>query len=395
MRNKFLSALLLVAFCTAHAQERAEAPEGKSNIEATPGSAMTQERHQNLPKGFRGDSLSSLIDKLKHFEKSSQDEFTKTSERNAKFDALRVKPYKFVISPEINTILEEDSARNYKNISGTRYDADAEVMKVNLWVKDESLMLDQMSSRPSFSEYTTIVVAESTKNNSYIGQNAYGAKAKISSTLVSQVGLAVANVKQQRNTALFSLSFPIKPREAKAIKDDLAFYVDVELTNSEALKGNILKTSVVSEATITSPSEVIIAGQYVLVNIKEVGVYRKSNGEVLGWKIFEDASSDDVLDTNLDGNGNNALHSAIWNGLTKKALKVIERKIVDLNSVNKFGATALHLAVAKDNLKVVQALIDAGANAEIRGKDGTTPLMDARKIGNRDVIKVLEKAGTK
>lgn len=99
--------------------------------------------------------------------------------------------------------------------------------------------------------------------------------------------------------------------------------------------------------------------------------------------------------TSLDRNKNNALHLAIWHGFTEKAQKIIERKKLNLNAENKFGATALHLAVAKDNLKIVQALIDAGATTQVSDKDGATPLMDARKIGNREIIEVLEKADTK
>lgn len=279
MRKRTLTCLLFLLFVGCISTP----PKGQSNIEATPDSEMPQERHQNLPKDFHGDSLSSLIDKLEHIEESSKDEFKKTSERNAEIAALRVTPYRFVISPGENTIWDE----NYNKISGERYDADAEVMKVNLWVNNNSFF----NTSPSLHitpTYTTILVEDYiSEGKSYIGQNTYGAKAEVSSTLRRCYGLAIANVKQQPNTALFSLSFPIEPSVAKVMKGEMAFYVDVELTSSEYLIGNIQKAGAVRKATIASPVEIHILEKYVLVNVKEVGWYSKSSGEVLSWKKFK------------------------------------------------------------------------------------------------------------
>lgn len=106
-----------------------------------------------------------------------------------------------------------------------------------------------------------------------------------------------------------------------------------------------------------------------------------------------DSAYDATADQQLDANGNNALHIAIWHGQTKRALRIIEQKSVDLNSVNRFGATALHLAVTKENAKIVQTLIDAGANPNIRNNNGATPVVDATEKGSREILDLLKKAG--
>lgn len=101
---------------------------------------------------------------------------------------------------------------------------------------------------------------------------------------------------------------------------------------------------------------------------------------------------DVAADRRLDGNGNNALHSAIWHDQTKRALRIMEMKSVDLDGKNRFGATPLHLAVAKENVRVVQALLNAGASAEARSNDGATPVKDAEARANPEILELFKRA---
>lgn len=114
-----------------------------------------------------------------------------------------------------------------------------------------------------------------------------------------------------------------------------------------------------------------------------------------GTKCLEanDSAYDVAGDQRLDANGNTALHNAIWHRQTKRALRVIEKRSVNLNSVNRFGATALHLAVANEDLKVVQALLNAGADVNIRDNDGDTPAKHAAEKGNPEIVDLLKRAG--
>ena len=281
-----LTSLLFVLTYAAHAQNRADVSETKSNTEAMPTLETTQEKRQNISKGFRGESLVSLVNKYELFAKSSKDEFTKTANHKAEIAALRDKPYRFIISTKMN----EGRDKNYKNIAAVRYDADAEVMLINLWTSNEDFVLNRDKSSSSYQSppnYSTIKIEEVVKSYAYIGQNGYGAKAKISSTLLKEFGLAIANIKLKDKSEIFSLSLPIKPREAKILKDDLSFYINVDLTSSDAVKDDILKIAQGHGATVSNPYEFYLSGQYILANLKEAGVYKKSSGEVLGWKKFE------------------------------------------------------------------------------------------------------------
>ncbi len=74
-------------------------------------------------------------------------------------------------------------------------------------------------------------------------------------------------------------------------------------------------------------------------------------------------------------------------------MRILKEKSVDLNAVNKFGATALHLAVAKEDAKMVKALIDAGANPDIRNSEGATPAVEAKRNASGEILDLLERAG--
>ena len=165
---------------------------------------------------------------------------------------------------------------------------------INLWTKNEDFALNRKSNSSYLfdSKYSTIVVSRTSNRDSYMGQNAYGAKTKISSTQMNEYGLAIANGKQAPDTEIFSYSIPVKLREARALKDDISFYaevnlIDVNQTSSGELTGDVLKSVFVRKATISEPSESFMTGKYLLAYIKEIGVYKKSTGEVLGWKKFE------------------------------------------------------------------------------------------------------------
>ncbi len=59
------------------------------------------------------------------------------------------------------------------------------------------------------------------------------------------------------------------------------------------------------------------------------------------------------------------------------------------------GYTALMLAANRGQLAVVEALLEAGAEASIRGRDGWTALAAARMIGDDEIARLLERAGAR
>jgi ankyrin repeat protein len=102
-----------------------------------------------------------------------------------------------------------------------------------------------------------------------------------------------------------------------------------------------------------------------------------------------------------DTYGYTVLHLAAAEGAYKLALALLKRNpdIIDLQNID--GDTALHMAVLEDRLKLVELLLNNGADYNIKNYDGTTALDLAKdpelasQPNNREIITTLEKAVNK
>lgn len=62
----------------------------------------------------------------------------------------------------------------------------------------------------------------------------------------------------------------------------------------------------------------------------------------------------------------------------------------DVNVVNNYdGSTALHYAINNKNIEMVEKLIKAGANVNIKNKKGLSPLHMAVNAGSKEIVKLL------
>jgi len=221
------------------------------------------------------------------------------------------------------------------------------------------------------------VLSTSKDLGSYVGQNAFGVKKVIKKFAVTRFCLiGVPNIQ---------ISFPVLPEQAR-LEKQLARFVLIGTLRSPY-------TEIVTDydkPTLDSP-EAIHWTDYVLnFNVEEVWIFSGLTGITLHRPLY-----DEGVVLQRDENGNNGLHLAIWHGETRKALRIIHGRSVNLNDTNKFGATPLHLAVAKGDVKVTQALIDAGVSTNVTDNDGVTPAMDAQKRGYRAILELLDKASIK
>lgn len=92
-------------------------------------------------------------------------------------------------------------------------------------------------------------------------------------------------------------------------------------------------------------------------------------------------------------NGDNALHLAVKNG-NEEILSIVAESGIELDTKNKDGFTPLHLAVLSNNESLVQIIIsktNCGLNTADR--DGKTPLILAAAKKNLEIISILQKAG--
>lgn len=72
---------------------------------------------------------------------------------------------------------------------------------------------------------------------------------------------------------------------------------------------------------------------------------------------------------------------------------LIEKKQIDINSVNEYGLTMLHFAAAGGKLKIVQWLLEQGANINCVTNDNVTPLHFAAKNNKIEIVQYLVNNG--
>lgn len=85
--------------------------------------------------------------------------------------------------------------------------------------------------------------------------------------------------------------------------------------------------------------------------------------------------------------GNSELESAV------ARIQVLEPQNVDVNVTDKFGRTALMLAVLNKHVELVEILLDAGAKVNTADVDGNTPFMLSISTGIIELVKILLDAG--
>ncbi|KAM5347246.1 hypothetical protein ACJ41O_010251 [Fusarium nematophilum] len=87
-----------------------------------------------------------------------------------------------------------------------------------------------------------------------------------------------------------------------------------------------------------------------------------------------------------DDSGRSPLHMA---SESFDATRLLTENGADVNMLNSFGETPLHLAVNGQDMETADYLLQHGASLEVRDGRGDTPLMSAVAVGNFDIVKLL------
>ena len=87
--------------------------------------------------------------------------------------------------------------------------------------------------------------------------------------------------------------------------------------------------------------------------------------------------------------------SYIWRKITAAELQAMIDAGADVNATDYKGETPLHEAARYGNAEVIAVLLKAGADVNARDGDGNDPLDFARKHSHTKVISILEKASGK
>ena len=106
-------------------------------------------------------------------------------------------------------------------------------------------------------------------------------------------------------------------------------------------------------------------------------------------KVLVEAGADVCV---TDNDGDTCLTLASYFGHTETVRYLVGLPEVDVNHKDSAGCTAL-LAAAEKHPDVVEVLIDAGADVEVKDTAGRSPLLLACRSGALAVVRVLVKAG--
>ena len=100
---------------------------------------------------------------------------------------------------------------------------------------------------------------------------------------------------------------------------------------------------------------------------------------VFSWVLF--------IPNKPDSNNWYPLHRAAGNGELLYAKWLVNVRHFDVNIRNKLGITPLHVATQENNLKVIDWLLNSGADLYARDNEGRSVLTHAAWRGNQETIK--------
>lgn len=136
------------------------------------------------------------------------------------------------------------------------------------------------------------------------------------------------------------------------------------------------------------------------INIRDnrqdnVLLYAGASGYLDIVKLAIDAGADTALTNRFGGT---ALIPASERGHVEVVQTLLEQSDINVNHINNLQWTALLEAVILGNggskhQRIVQLLVDHGADTSIADRDGVTPLQHAQRRGYGEIATILKKAG--
>nr|WP_026319929.1 ankyrin repeat domain-containing protein [Siminovitchia fordii] len=132
-------------------------------------------------------------------------------------------------------------------------------------------------------------------------------------------------------------------------------------------------------------------------NSDNVLLHAGASGQLEILRLAIEAGADTKLTNRFGGT---ALIPASERGHVEVVRELLTHSDIDVNHINDLHWTALLEAVILGNggekhQKIVQLLVDHGADVNIGDRDGITPLQHAKKLGYKEIESILIKASEK
>lgn len=313
---------------------------------------------ERLPARFGGMDLAGVTRAAQSIAVLQKGEFETTADFGTRKERQRAKAFfgQMTLDDIFAFSLDPNSPKSNGEVT---YDADAGVFLVKL-------------GRRTFPGAGYLCPVENVSYpGSYIATNAFGTRVSVTRRKVNAV--CIGRLAQE------VLTVRVEPELARSMKKNLRVL----------LIGSLEDPVVSSEKDTTTPTITLPIEENAFATIlhmrrPEIWVYDWSTGRILtrlpppgemAWNPSQ----------------NSALHKAIHDDDRAQIKRIIEDSPFLLNERNRFGATALHLAVWKNDRETVEALLAAGADKLIKDNDGQTPLDDARYKKFIEIVKILEK----
>jgi len=95
------------------------------------------------------------------------------------------------------------------------------------------------------------------------------------------------------------------------------------------------------------------------------------------------------------GASKDALSDAVRAGNVELIKAILQKDRSQIDARDSFGSTALHAAVEKGNRRIVELLIQNGANVNAEDNNGRTPIYFAEVRQNGEMEELLRKCGAR
>lgn len=262
-----------LASCIEWSKVNADIGKWKISLNEWQAGLLQHEHRPNLPTPNIGGSIEDLIRMFAKIDAAASDEFIKKSDTVGIAKTLRDgQQYRFSIEKGINS----DSIE--------KYDAEREVLNIFLKSTQRTFPV-KGKGRVGGITGNTLIVSRKNESSIYKGQNNFGVAADIKLLESHGYGIVILNHPTEQ---LLKFSVQIEPKQARALKEDLAYFVEVELVAAN-VDQDVLSIKVSGDKpTINNPQEVNIFDEYIPAKIVNIGIYKKSSGEVLAWRHLGD-----------------------------------------------------------------------------------------------------------